>query len=79
MKKIFSDTEIEERPFHTLRHFCKKMMSETGIDSATIQTVGRWKGFETILKYCYTTCSQEHDAVKNFHQNSRKERRKRTD
>lgn len=39
------------------------MMFEAGNDPATIQTVGRWRDFETMLKYCYTTKAQEHEAV----------------
>jgi integrase len=63
LKKTYEKAGIDQRPFHTFRHFWTKMMFEAGIDPATIQTVGRWRDFETMLKYCYTTRSQEHDAV----------------
>ncbi len=39
------------------------MLLKAGNDPATIQKVGRWRDFETMLKYCYTTKSQEHEAV----------------
>lgn len=63
METTFKRAGIELRPFHTFRHFWTKMMFEAGNDPATIQKVGRWRDFETMLKYCYTTKSQEHDAV----------------
>lgn len=63
MLRTFEKAGIEPRPFHTFRHFWTKMMFESGNDPATIQKVGRWRDFQTMLKYCYTTKSQEREAV----------------
>jgi len=63
LKKTFEKAKVDERPFHTFRHFWTRMMFEAGVDPATIQAVGRWRDFGTILKYCFTTRSQEHDVV----------------
>lgn len=63
LEKTFEKAGIEKRPFHTFRHFWTKMMFESGIDPATIQKLGRWGDFETMLKYCYTIRSQERDAI----------------
>jgi integrase len=63
MAKTFKNAGIKPRPFHTFRHFWTKMMFEAGVDPATIQKVGRWRDFNTMLRYCYTTRPQEHEAV----------------
>ena len=63
MYYTFRNAGIEQRPFHTFRHFWTKMMFEAGNDPATIQKIGRWRDFETMLRYCYTTRAEEQDAV----------------
>ncbi len=63
MLRTFERAGLEPSPFHTFRHFWTKMMFEAGNDPATIQKVGRWRDVETMLKYCYTTKSQEREAV----------------
>jgi integrase len=63
MVRTFKKAGIEPRPFHTFRHFWTKMMFEAGVDPYTLQKIGRWRDFETMLKYCYTTRPQEHEAV----------------
>jgi len=63
MEKTFKKAGVEMRPFHTFRHFWTQSMFLSGINPATIQKIGRWRDFETMLKYCYTTKPQEHDAV----------------
>ncbi len=74
MVNTFKKAGIELRPFHTFRHFWTKMMFESGVDPYTIQKVGRWPDFETMLKYCYTTRAQEHEAVNMLsHKLSKKE------
>ncbi len=73
MAKAFKDAGVESRPFHTFRHFWTKMMFESGNDPFTIQKVGRWRDFKTMLKYCYTTCLEEHVAVNRLSEKLRKE------
>ena len=63
LAKTFKEANIEPRPFHTFRHFWTKMMFKAGVDPYTIQKIGRWRDFETMLRYCYTTAPQEHEAV----------------
>jgi integrase len=63
MLRTFKEAGIEKRPFHTFRHFWTKMMFESGVDPYTIKKVGRWKDFDTMLKYCYTTRPEEYEAV----------------
>jgi len=63
MVRTFRDAGVEFKPFHTFRHFWTKMMFEAGNDPATIQKIGRWRDFKTMLRYCYTTRAQEHEAV----------------
>jgi integrase len=63
MECTFKKAEVELRPFHTFRHFWTKMMFDSGVDPYTIQKVGRWRDFETMLRYCYTTRPEEHEAV----------------
>ena len=63
MEYTFAKAEVELRPFHTFRHFWTKMMFDSGVDPYTIQKVGRWRDFETMLRYCYTTRPEEHEAV----------------
>jgi integrase len=63
MLKTYKDAGIEKRPFHTFRHFWTKMMFEAGVDPYTIKKVGRWKDFDTMLKYCYSTRPEEYEAV----------------
>ena len=50
------------------------MMFESGVDPVTIQKVGRWRDFKTMLRYCYTTRSQEHEAVNKFAMNIKNNR-----
>jgi integrase len=66
MYYTFSKAGIDQRPFHTFRHFWTKMMFEAGNDPATIQKVGRWRDFETMLRYCYTTREEEQAAVRKL-------------
>ena len=68
MVRTFKQAGIELRPFHTFRHFRTKMMFEAGINPATIQQMGRWRDFKTRLKYCYTTKTEEHQAVNKLSQ-----------
>ncbi len=68
MAKTFRAAGIQQRPFHTFRHFWTKAMFEAGNDPATIQKVGRWRDFKTMLRYCYTTRPQEHEAVNKLAQ-----------
>jgi integrase len=63
MERTFKEARVELRPFHTFRHFWTQSMFLAGTDPATIQKIGRWRDFETMLKYCYTTKPQEHEAV----------------
>lgn len=73
MAYTFKRAGVELRPFHTFRHFWTKMMFEAGVDPYTIQKVGRWRDFETMLKYCYTTRPQEHEAVNKLSRQLNKE------
>jgi integrase len=63
LERTFVESGVEPRPFHTFRHFWTKMMFEAGVDPATIQKIGRWRDFQTMLRYFYTTRPQEHEAV----------------
>ena len=63
MHKTYVKAGITYRDFHTLRHFWTKMMFEAGVDPYTIMKVGRWKDLKTMLKYCYTSTNEEHEAV----------------
>jgi integrase len=63
LENTFKSTGIKLRPFHTFRHFWTKMMFDSGVDPYTIQKVDRWRDFRTMLKYCYSTRPEEHEAV----------------
>jgi len=63
MERTFRKAGVELRDFHTFRHFWTKMMFEAGNDPYTIQKVGRWRDFKTMLRYCYTSRPEEHAAV----------------
>jgi integrase len=68
MITTFKRAGIELRLFHTFRHFWTKTMFEAGNDPAYIQKVGCWRDFKTMLKYCYTSRSQEHEAMNKLSQ-----------
>jgi integrase len=72
MEYVFNKAGIEKRPFHTFRHFWTKMMLEAGNDPYTVQEVGRWKDFETMIKYCYTTKDQQHKSVNRLSEQLKK-------
>jgi integrase len=63
MARTFKEAGIEKRPFHTFRHFWTKMMFDAGVDPYTIMKIGRWRDLETMIKYCFTTRPEEHEAV----------------
>lgn len=76
MEYTFKKAEVELRPFHTFRHFWTKMMFDAGNDPYTIQKVGRWRDFKTMLRYCYTTRPEEHEAVNKLSERLTKPRPK---
>ena len=63
MARTFREAGIEQRPFHTFRHFWTTMMFQAGVDPLKIKKMGRWRDFETMMKYCFTTRPEEHVAA----------------
>jgi integrase len=69
LHKTFIGAGISYRKFHTFRHFWTKMMFNSGVDPFTIMKIGRWKSLKTMLKYCYTSTTEEYEAVNKLYDN----------
>ncbi len=63
MQVTFEKAGIEYRSFHTFRNFWTSEMFDAGVDVGKIRKIGRWKDLKTMLRYCHSNKSQEHDAV----------------
>jgi len=63
MTSTFKNAGVEQRDFHTFRHFWTTEMFNAGVPVQQIQKIGRWEDMKTMLRYCHTRKAQEFDAV----------------
>ncbi len=67
IKRAYRNAGIDDsRPFHTLRHSWASHMTMNGVDTLTLQELGRWSDPKMVKRYAHLSTSHKKKAVNSI-------------